>query len=130
MHALLGPVPPGLFRIDLFLFSVEWEEHFEGFHQVTLLKMTSDHFPILPWDGEVSIGRHPLKFENTWLEVDGFCDLVRSYWDELNDTGPSSFIFAKKLNFLKTKLKQRNIDVFGRLEFKMASLVEKSEVLR
>jgi len=57
--------------------------------------------------------------------VDGFSDLVKSFWDELDVTitGPPSFILAKKLNFLKTKFKPWNRDVFGHLEFKMASLV-------
>ena len=49
--------------------------------------------------------------------------------DELNVIGPSSFILAKKLNFLKTKLKQWNREVFDHLEFKMASLVEKVKLL-
>jgi len=61
--------------------------------------------------------------------VDGFIDLVKSFLDELDVTGPSSFILAKKLNFLKTKLKQWNREVFGHLEFKMASLVEKVKLL-
>jgi len=61
--------------------------------------------------------------------VDGFSDLVKSFWDELLVTGPSSFILAKKLNFLKTKLKQWNKVVFDHLELKMASLVEKVKLL-
>jgi len=52
-----------------------------------------------------------------WPEVDGFCDVVKSFWDELYVVGASHFILAKKLNFLKTKLKQCNIDVFCHLEF-------------
>ena len=59
------------------------------------------------------------------LEVDGFCDLVNFLWNDLNVTRPSSFILAKKLSFLKTKLKEWSRDVFGYLEFKMAKLVEK-----
>jgi len=102
---------------------------FQEVHQVTLPKITSDHFPIFLRVGEVSRGRHPFKFENMWLEADGFDDLVKSIWDELNVIGPSSFILAKKLNFLKTKLKQWNREVFGHLEFKMASLVDKVKLL-
>jgi len=102
---------------------------FQEVHQVTLPKITSDHFPIFLRVGEVSGGRHPFKFENMWLEADGFDDLVKSIWDELNVIGPSSFILAKKLNFLKTKLKQWNREVFGHLEFKMASLVDKVKLL-
>ena len=67
-----------LFRIDHFLFSVEWEDHFEEVHQVILPKITSDHFPILPQMGSTHAPKRPFKFENVWLEVDGFCDLVKS----------------------------------------------------
>ena len=108
---------PVLSRIDRFLLSVEWEDHFQGFHQVTLPKIISDHFPILLRVGEVSRGRRPFKFDNMWLEADGFDDLLKYVWDELNVIGPSSFILAKKLNFLKTKLKQWNREVFGHFEF-------------
>jgi len=64
-----------------------------------------------------------------WLKVDGFSDLVNSFWNELNVASPSSFILPKKPNFLKTKLKQWNRDVFCHLEFKMANLVEKVKSL-
>jgi len=69
---------PVLSCIDRFLFSVDWEDHFQGVHQVILPKITSVHFPFLLLVGEVFIGRRPFKFENMWLEVDGFCDLVKS----------------------------------------------------
>ena len=36
-------VVPVLSRIDYFLFSIEWEDHFQGVHQVTLPKISSDH---------------------------------------------------------------------------------------
>ena len=84
-----------LSRIDRFLLSVEWEDHFQGVHQVPLPKITSNHFPILLRVREVSRGRRPFKFENMWLEVDGFSDLVKSFWDELVVTSPSSFILEK-----------------------------------
>jgi len=59
-----------------------------------------------------------------WLEIDSFCDLVKSC-HELTIAAPSSFILAKKLNFLKTKFKEWNMDLFGHLDLKMANLVEK-----
>ena len=85
-----------LSRIDRFLFSVEWEDHFQGVHQVILLKITSDHLPILLRVGEVSRGRHPFKCENMWLEVDGFSDLVKSFWDELNVYWPLELYVGKE----------------------------------
>ena len=65
-------------------------------HQVTFPKITLEHFPILLWVWEVSRGRRPFKFENMWLQADSFGDLVKSVWDELDVTGPSSFILAKR----------------------------------
>jgi len=61
-------VVPVLSRIDWFLYSVEWEDHFHGVHQVIVPKITSDHFPILLRVGEVFSGRRPFKFENMWLD--------------------------------------------------------------
>ena len=40
-----------------------------------------------------------------------------------------SFVLAKKLNLLKSKLKVWNKDVFGHLDIKLGDLVEKAEVL-
>jgi len=92
---------PVLSHIDRFLFSIEWKDHFQGVHQVTLPKITSDHFPILLQIGEVSRGRRPFKFENMWLEADGFGDLVKSVWDELDVISPSSFIFGKETHLFE-----------------------------
>jgi len=29
-----------------------------------------------------------IQIQNIWLGVEGFCDLGRSFWDELDATGP------------------------------------------
>ena len=68
--------------------------------------------------------RH-FKFEDVWLEVDGLLGLVKSFCEELNVSGSSSFIRAKNLRILKSKLKDWNRDVFGHLDTKMADLVDK-----
>ena len=67
---------PVLSHIDRFLFSVKWEGHFQEVHQVILPKITSDHCPILLRMGTTHAAKRPFKFENIWLEVDGFCDLL------------------------------------------------------
>jgi len=58
-----------------------------------------------------------------WLEVEGFSDLVKSFWGELY--GSPSFVLAKKLNFLKLRFKEWNEEVFGHLNSKMANLMDK-----
>ena len=94
-------------------------------HQVLLPKTTSDHFLILLQSKDVVSVKRPFRFENMWLEVEGFCDLLNSFWGELKVSSSSSFILAKKLNFLKRKLKDWNKEVFGYLDLKMADLVDK-----
>jgi len=71
------------------------------------------------------LAKRPFKFENVSLEVDGYSNLVKFFWWELNVSGSFSFILAKKLCFLKSKLKDWNRDVFGHLDTKMADLVDK-----
>jgi len=66
---------------------VDWEDHFQGVHQVILPKITSYHVPILLHDGVVPVARRPFKFENVWLKVEGFPDLVKGWWDELDVAG-------------------------------------------
>jgi len=60
--------------------------------------------------------------------VDGFSDFVNSVWDDSNVYGSSSFVLAKKLNFLKSKLKVWNREAFGHLDTKLTALVEKIKV--
>ena len=53
-----------------------------------------------------------------WLKVEGFKDIMKSWWEEDNFSGSSSFILAEKLKVLKFKLKEWNTDIFGRVEFR------------
>ena len=68
-------------RIDRFLVSPEFEAWFSGVIQKRLPCLCLDHFPVLLDTGEVSRGRRPFKFENMWLKVEGFVDLVKQWWD-------------------------------------------------
>ena len=76
----------------------------------------SDHFSILLDGGGLRRGPFPFRFENMWLKVEGFKDLLKSWWEGDNFSGSSGFILAAKLKALKSKLKEWNIDVFGRVE--------------
>ena len=53
-----------LYQIDRLIFSVNWEDHFQG---VLILLHVDD----------VCAVRRPFKFENVWLEVEGFPNLVK-----------------------------------------------------
>ncbi|RVW47166.1 hypothetical protein CK203_070193 [Vitis vinifera] len=82
-----------------------------------LLRPVSDHFPILLDGGGLRRDPSPFRFENMWLKLEGFKDLLKSWWEGDNFSGSSSFILVEKLKVLKSKLKEWNKDIFGRVEY-------------
>ena len=54
-------------RIDRFLFSLDWEEHYPNMSQRRLARVLSDHFPIILEGGAIQKGRRPFRYENMWL---------------------------------------------------------------
>ena len=62
---------------------------------------------------ELEAKKTPFRFENMWLKVEGFTDLVRKWWSCYNFSGSYSHILACKLKALKQDLKVWNREVFG-----------------
>ena len=77
-------------RLDRFLVSDEWEDHFSGVFQCTLPRIVSDHCPISLEGGRVKKGKIPFHFENMWLLSDGFKELVREWWTGYSVAGSNS----------------------------------------
>jgi hypothetical protein len=67
-------------RIDRFLISLSWEDHYPAMLQKRLPCVCSDHFPLLLECGDSRGGRKYFKFENMWLKYEGFVDKVKSWW--------------------------------------------------
>ncbi|RVW51067.1 LINE-1 retrotransposable element ORF2 protein [Vitis vinifera] len=63
-------------RLDRFLISEDWENHFSGASQCSLPRPVSDHFPILLDGGGTRRGPIPFRFENMWLKEEGFQGVV------------------------------------------------------
>ena len=103
-------------RLDKFLVSPSWLDQFSNVIQKRLPRPISDHFLILIEGGGIRRGLSPSRFENMWLKVEGFKDLMRSWWQEMSVNGRASYKLATKLKVIKHNLKIWNREVFGSLE--------------
>ncbi|RVW72705.1 hypothetical protein CK203_056739 [Vitis vinifera] len=112
-------------RLDRFLVSEDWENHFSGAIQSSLPRPVSDHFPILLDGGGVRSGPSPFRFENMWLKEEGFKELLKGWWQGFNYSGSYSFILTEKLKALKIKLKDWNREVFGKVGVNKRLALEK-----
>ena len=63
-------------RLDRYLVTEEWDCQFGKVTQSILPRPISDHSPILLEGGTWSNGPSPFRFENMWLKVEGFKDLI------------------------------------------------------
>ena len=80
-----------------------WLDQFSGVLQSRLPRPTSDHFPILLEGGGLRRGPSPFRFENMWLKVEGFKDLLWSWWQGTVVRSSASFKLAAKLTEVKQK---------------------------
>ena len=91
---------------------------FNGAVQGVLPKPVSDHFPILLEGGGMKRKPSFFRFENMWLEEEGFKDQMKMWWGSLNFIGTFNFVLDAKLRALKDILKTWNKEVFGLIETK------------
>ncbi|RVW38516.1 putative ribonuclease H protein [Vitis vinifera] len=109
-----GPNSQAASRLDHFLISNEWEDHFLGVFQCALPRIVSDHCPISLEGREVKKGKSPFCFENMWLLSDGFKELVKVWWTGYSVAGSNNHCLAEKLKALKRDLRRWNKEVFER----------------
>ena len=106
--------------MDRFLISNQWEDHFCAITQSALPHLVSNHSPIVLEARGFSSGKSPFCFEKMWLKIEGFKDLVRSWWNGYSVESYSSHCIAKKLKALKKDLKNLNKEVVGNVSFNRA----------
>ncbi|RVW31413.1 hypothetical protein CK203_090153 [Vitis vinifera] len=100
-----------------------WLDQFSNVTQKRLSRPISDHFLIIIEGGGKRRGPSPFRFENMWLKVEGFKDLLRSWWQGMSVSGRVSYKLATKLKGIKQNLQVWNKEVFGNLESnKLAAL--------
>ncbi|XP_070017166.1 uncharacterized protein [Nicotiana sylvestris] len=92
-------------RIDRFLISEEWDVRFRNIKQTIQQRLISDHSPVALDCGAWEQAKSYFKFENWWLNVEGFEDRIREWWGSFEFSGRPDYILACKLKALKGKLK-------------------------
>ena len=88
-----------------------------------LLRVILDHCLLLLEASVICQCRSAFKFENMWLQAEGFVDRVQQWWTGCSFTGSPSYILAQKLKALKADLKKWNREVFGDLAFRKKNLL-------
>ncbi|XP_010253034.1 PREDICTED: uncharacterized protein LOC104594458 [Nelumbo nucifera] len=119
---------PILSKLDRFLVTQDWEDHWGNLISRILPRLTSDHWPIcLNQEGNGG-GPKPFWFEDMWLTVPSFVQKVRNWWEEDTSVARWEGIrFHRKLKNLKGKLKEWNSNQFGRIEERKSTLISRIE---
>ena len=112
-------------RLDRFLITNEWEDHFSGVFQSAIPRIASNHCPSLFEGGEVKKGKTPFRFENMWLLLDGFKELVCTWWTGYSIARSISHYLAEKLKALKGDLRRWNKEVFGNVSAKKSDALSR-----
>ncbi|KAG5585521.1 hypothetical protein H5410_045955 [Solanum commersonii] len=107
-------------RLDMFLYSIEWEVQFRNIRQQIMPRVISDHNPVRLQCGDWEQRKAYFKFENWWLNVEGFKHLVKNWWNGFVVEGCPDFKFSM---MLKQKLKDWSGVTFGELNNKKNSLL-------
>ncbi|KAG5618937.1 hypothetical protein H5410_018761 [Solanum commersonii] len=102
--------------IDRFLISPEWNDCFNAINQLALPSVVSDHRPILLKCGDWESNPSYFKFENMWLEEEGFLEKVKTWWQSYSVTGTPDFILYQKLRYLKKDISNWNREIFGKID--------------
>lgn len=92
-------------RIDRFLLSKEWGDHFTRVIQLGLPRGLSDHCPLKLSPSTVDWGPKSFRFENCWLSHKEFIPMARNCWLQSKVQGFAGFRISKKFQEHKGKVK-------------------------
>ncbi|XP_077216002.1 uncharacterized protein LOC143850663 [Tasmannia lanceolata] len=97
-------------RLDRILIPGEWEDRFPLINQRALPKILSDHNPIVLEISDFSGGPRPFKFDLDLLEVPGFDEKAKQWWEESTVQGWKGYVLCMKLKAMKLNEWQKMAD--------------------
>jgi hypothetical protein len=87
---------PTMVRLDRVFCNTDWEASFTNFALHALSTSVSDHCPLFLTRQTGVVRKARFKFENHWLRIDGFKEIVHEAWSK-PQTGSAHTILSKKL---------------------------------
>ncbi|XP_026434073.1 uncharacterized protein LOC113331586 [Papaver somniferum] len=109
-------------RIDRLMVSSSWECMYPQVVQKSLARPCSDHNPIALFCEGVKHGHSTFRCEYYWLSHPNFISVVRNLWSSVVVSGSAGFIFSKKLQLLKQRLKEWSNMEFGDVDMRLEEL--------
>ena len=108
-------------RLDRYLISADWNDIFNNIKQSPLHRISSDHTPLSLKCGSCHQNMSYLKFENWWLQTEGFKERIKDWWTVVNCEVTPHFILAYKLKAMKVKLKELSKIIQGILHLQKSN---------
>lgn len=90
-----GQANPIWVKLDRFLVNTPWNDHYPRNLQNSLPRLGSDHVPIQREVDGVHSHPRPFRFEVVWFTDEGFRDLVKQWWEEMEPVGCGAFMLSK-----------------------------------
>ena len=100
-------------KLDRFLTTFEWLQHWPGNKQYVLDRQVFDHCALVLKANLADWGPKPFRFLDIWQEHKEFDNFVRDKWGSYLVQGNEILVLKEKLKMLKSDLKGWNKDVFG-----------------
>ncbi|KAK8628020.1 hypothetical protein V6N13_063732 [Hibiscus sabdariffa] len=102
-------------RLDRFLLSVEWLEHFPGLVQVSLPRGISDHVPLSLVLDETDWGPKPFRFINAWVDNPRDVQRMGIEWGKLSESFATGDVLSK-FRAMRQFLQVWNAKEFGSID--------------
>jgi len=127
-HTWYRPNGKAKSRLDRFLITFDWLQHWPGCKQYVIDRQISDHCSLVLKSNVADWGPKPFRFLDIWQEDKEFEIFVKSKWDYLVQ-GNEILVLKEKLKMLKSDLKGWNKEVFGHTDKIKLDIMKKIQEL-
>ncbi|XP_060969748.1 uncharacterized protein LOC133036976 [Cannabis sativa] len=100
-------------RLDRFLFTYKWNGLFPFVRQEMLVRLVSDHNPVVIDSNPPKWGPGLFRFDNLWLEHNSFSKLLEGWWKNASAIGWPGTKLMCKLKKVQKNIKEWSKSVYG-----------------